>query len=383
MDEQRLMLDTAQAMELAIEEAYKGASFVSPNPLVGCVVLNAKGELLSKGYHQKYGEAHAEVNALKGLSTEELRGAHVIVTLEPCAHEGKTPSCAKALAKLPIQKVTYGLVDPNPLVAGQGAEILRQAGIVAEVFEWPGEKGQKIREELELVCEAFLWNFREKKVFVALKIASSLDGMLGLKNGESKWITGPESREHAHYLRSIYDAVLIGRGTFEADNPALNIRHPHIQKENKVVVVDPSAKSLHKFELSQMAQAHRPENVFWVISAKHKEGLIAPNPCPQLVFVEPNSDDSLSPEAILTALYSRGIRSVMIEGGSFTAGSFMQANCVQRLWLFMAPKLIGAEAGRSWNDKMKINHINEAQNLKYLKTLKFGNDICWSGRLKP
>lgn len=180
-------MTSEQAMQLALSEAYKGALRVSPNPLVGSVVLNSQGQFLSSGYHEFYGGPHAEVNALRGLSAEELKGAHVFVTLEPCAHEGKTPSCAKMMAKLPLKKVTFGLIDPNPLVAGQGAQILLDAGIEAEVFSSadPG-LDQEIKSRLEEVCEVFLWNFRRKKVFVAMKMASSADGQVALRSGESQ-----------------------------------------------------------------------------------------------------------------------------------------------------------------------------------------------------
>ena len=151
------LMSPKEAMSLAISEAYKGAAGVSPNPLVGSVVLDSQGRFLQSGYHQVYGGPHAEVHALRGLSDEQLKGAHVFVTLEPCAHEGKTPSCAKMIAKLPVKKVSFGLVDPNPLVAGQGAEIIKTAGIEAEVF--PSDEA--MRAQLEEVCEAFLWNFNK------------------------------------------------------------------------------------------------------------------------------------------------------------------------------------------------------------------------------
>ena len=144
-----------EAMKKAIAEAYQGASFVSPNPLVGCVILDKVGNFLNSGYHNTYGGPHAEVNAFAGLTLEQLKDAHVIVTLEPCAHQGKTPSCAKTLAALPIKKITYGLMDPNPLVAGQGAEILKAAGKEVTIFN-------ELQTELEELCEVFLMNQREK-----------------------------------------------------------------------------------------------------------------------------------------------------------------------------------------------------------------------------
>jgi diaminohydroxyphosphoribosylaminopyrimidine deaminase/5-amino-6-(5-phosphoribosylamino)uracil reductase len=249
-----------QAMQLAIDEAAKGLPFVSPNPAVGCVVLDADGGFLSSGYHQKYGEAHAEVNAVKGLSETDLQQAQVYVTLEPCAHQGKTPSCARMLAKHPLQRVVYGLRDPNPLVSGKGAQILREAGIDCMLFHECAGPG--LEAELEEVCEAFLWNQRHNRLFVSLKVAASLDGKIALASGESKWITGAASREFAHWLRASHDATLIGVGTLLRDDPALDIRHPEIQKTNQVVVLDSQAQGLRRSDELKMIKTHRPENLF-------------------------------------------------------------------------------------------------------------------------
>ncbi len=157
-------LTAKQAMSLAITEAYRGTGFVSPNPLVGCVILDAENRFLVSGYHAQVGQAHAEAQALQKVTREKLQGATVYVTLEPCAHQGRTPSCAKTLVQYPIAQVVYGLRDPNPLVAGQGAEILKQAGIrvslYSELYDDP-----KMIAELEQVAEHFLWNFRQKKVY--------------------------------------------------------------------------------------------------------------------------------------------------------------------------------------------------------------------------
>lgn len=372
---------------MAIEEAYKGAPYVSPNPLVGCVVLDSQGNLLSTGYHQKYGQAHAEVNAIQGLTEEQLRGAHVIVTLEPCAHQGKTPSCAKMLARLPIAKVTYGLVDPNPLVAGQGAQILRDAGIKAEEFSSADkEKFEFVRAELEKVCEAFLWNFRQKKIFVALKVATSLDGQIALKSGESQWITGPESREYVHYLRSCYDAVLVGKGTVSVDDPSLNVRLKDISKENKVVVLDSRGELLSQFSKLKLAQAHKAENIYWCVGDSHLascQDVIADlSSQPQLVGVPQSQEGALDLEVLLAELYKRGMRSLMVEGGAQVASQFVAQGLVNRLWLFMAPVVLGAGGGISWTQKMSIAHMKEKKVLGQIQYMRFGQDLCWTGLLK-
>jgi diaminohydroxyphosphoribosylaminopyrimidine deaminase/5-amino-6-(5-phosphoribosylamino)uracil reductase len=197
VSKKKSVLTPQDAMELAIKEARLGAGFVSPNPLVGCVIIDRDGRLVSTGYHQKYGGDHAEIEALKGLSEDQLDGARMFVTLEPCAHDGKTPSCAKRIAKLPLASVTYGMIDPYPEVNGKGIEIIRKAGITCEMLEGASES---LKNELEELPEIFLHNTKTKKPFVAMKVASSLDGQMGLKTGESKWISNDKSREYVYTM---------------------------------------------------------------------------------------------------------------------------------------------------------------------------------------
>lgn len=370
-----------EAMSLAISEAYKGAAGVSPNPLVGSVVLDSQGCFLQAGYHQVFGGPHAEVRAVHGLTPEQLQGAHVLVTLEPCAHEGKTPSCAKMLAKLPLKKVSYGLVDPNPLVAGQGAEVIKAAGIEVELF--PSDEEMRLR--LEEVCEAFLWNFRQKKVFVALKMASSIDGQVALKSGESQWITGPESREFVHLLRASYDAILVGKGTVEFDNPSLNIRHPSINKHNNVVVMDPEAELLKRYSTLNLSQTHSNDQVFWCVAKEmEKEATdIAANieKAPQLIFVKTKVGGDLDLPSMLEQLWGKGLRSVMVEGGAMTASSFVNENLVNRIFIFQAPIIMGSGGSRSWTESVRIAKMNEKIQLKHPRYMTFGNDFMLTGVL--
>lgn len=359
MDEEKVkavrgdFLSSAQAMRLALAEAKKGFAHVSPNPLVGCVVLDSAGRLLSAGHHEKCGEAHAEVNAVQGLSTEELRGAQVFVTLEPCAHEGKTPSCAKMLAKLPIDRVIYGLEDPNPLVKGQGAGILKAAGIPCLRYE--DISSQDLRDELEELCEAFLWNFRHRSVFVALKVGCTLDSQIALSSGESKWITGEESRREVHRLRACYDAVLVGSGTVLADDPRLDIRHPDIQKTNLAVVVDPSGRLKSKRDRLALG--------------KRESG--------KTLWIEGERD----PGKILDRLWNEGVRSVMIEGGSRIASAFFAAGLINRLHLFRAPVLFGNQ-GRSFAEFFRVESMADRLTPRQVKTLNFGPDTYLTGLLR-
>lgn len=358
-----MSLSIDQAMKIAIEEALKGAPFVSPNPKVGCVILDSAGNFLSKGYHTKYGQAHAEVEALKGLSETQLKGAHVIVTLEPCAHQGKTPSCARYLATLPIKKVTFGFVDPNPLVVGQGAEIIRAAGI--QVQEYDGE----LKTELEEVCEEFLWNFRQKRVFVAMKVAQSLDGKIALSNGQSQWITGPESREKVHELRANYDAIVVGKGTVLQDDPSLNVRHPQIRKENKVIILDRRGEVLKLADTLKIFKLHKPENIFICVDS----GLEIQSKHAQII-PHANLNEALQ------ELYRRGIRSLMIEGGRAVYSSFLKEGLVQRLHLFTAPILLGK--GKGWSEGFEFNSMEQKQSIQNFKTQQFGVDTYATGVLR-
>lgn len=377
-------LTAEEAMSLAISEAYKGAVRVSPNPLVGAVILDANGGFLSSGYHEFYGGPHAEVNALKNLSAEQVRGAHAFVTLEPCAHEGKTPSCAKMMAKLPLKKVTFGLIDPNPLVAGQGAEILRQAGIEAEVFQSADPVvDARIKKSLEEVCEAFLWNFRHKKVFVALKMASSLDGQVALRSGESQWITGPQSREYVHYLRACYDGILVGKGTVEFDNPSLNIRHPSISKKNKVIVIDGEAELLPKYSDLKLSEVHDPDDVIWCVAAEMRDKATqlasSLKKAPRIVYVKTQVSGELDLEDLLAQLYVLGLRSVTVEGGAFTASSFVNFRLVNRLYMFQAPIIMGSGGARSWTESVRLATMAEKIQIKNPRYLTFGNDFMITG----
>jgi diaminohydroxyphosphoribosylaminopyrimidine deaminase/5-amino-6-(5-phosphoribosylamino)uracil reductase len=361
-------LTPKQAMLMAIEEARKGAGFVSPNPLVGCVIVDRDHQLLSCGHHARAGQAHAEVNALAAVGKpESLQGAHVYVTLEPCAHQGRTPSCAKALAQLPIRSVTYGLVDPNPLVSGKGAEILRQAGKSVVHFT-------ELHEELEDLAEIFLLNMRSQRPFVGLKIATSLDGKIALENGVSQWITGSEARQEVQSLRGAYDAVLIGANTFLQDNPSLNSRDPRFaQKPQKAVLFDPKGRCLSRLAESKLLQVRRREDLYYVsgpgqsaLEGAHHLSTSAP----EFVLSE-----------VLAWLYSQGIRSLLVEGGGLTFSGFVQQNLVDRIFLFVAPKIIGR--GISWAESLRLDDLQKARLFHRLKTTQFGNDVLLSGSTRP
>lgn len=370
-------LTPEEAMRLAVVEAQNGRGFVSPNPLVGCTIVDRDHKLLAVGYHPRVGQHHAEIDALNKVSDKtKLDGATVYVTLEPCAHEGRTGSCAKALANLPVNRVVFGLVDPFPLVAGKGAKILRDAGIEAvSASDSPELSGNSnLLNDLEDLAEVFLHNVRTSEPFVALKVAVSSDGMIGVKNGGQVWVTGEESRAHVQWLRLGYDAVLIGRGTFEADNPSLNIRMPDREvPKNKVVLLDPSGKSLTHLDESNLLKVRPRENVFVLV----RDGFSGSNPSGVQILNLPTSENGeFSATDVLKTLWHVGIRSIFVEGGAQTYASFLRERKVQRLYRFVSPKILGKD-GIPW----RTEDVLEPQ-LTHSSVQEFGDDKFESARVK-
>ncbi len=359
-----------QAMMMAIEEGRKGAGFVSPNPLVGCVITDRNHQLIGIGHHAKVGEGHAEVNAIKQVSdASRLNGAHVYVTLEPCAHEGRTPSCAKMLAALPIASVTYGMEDPNPLVRGKGAEILKAAGKKVAVVDG-------LRDELEELAEIFLMNMRQLRPFVGVKVASSLDGRIALSDGTSQWITGESARTHVHYLRGIYDAVLTGAGTVLKDDPKLNSRDPLFAgKAQRLVILDPDGETLGRLPELNVASVRASEDVFVIVkpggAKKMSYGRVLEAPMREQGF------DLLE---VLKVLKDHKVESVFVEAGGFTVSRFLRANLVDRLYLFMAAKILGE--GMSWTEGLKLRSLAETPQLRKIRVQTFGEDLLLTARLR-
>ena len=378
------ILSDEQAMDLALRLAHNGAGFVSPNPLVGCVILDEKSRYLESGFHAIYGQDHAEAMALNKLQKEfspeqladRLGGARVFVTLEPCSHEGKTPSCARALAKWKLAEVHYGLVDPNPLVSGQGALILERAGI--HTVLWPSHH----REKLETTCEHFLFNLKHKKSFVSLKVASSLDGIMALRSGESQWITGSESRNYGQFLRGCHDGLLVGAKTVLLDNPRLTLRHPRFQnrpKALKLLIMDPQGSLLTRPDL-RIFSSHSAENIMILVKpelARHdmKQAQLVSLPG----TMEPHGSWIPNLNETLINLHSLGIYSILVEGGAQTISSFISAGEAQRLYLFQAPVIIGAGSGLAWSDQVKMKSLAEKISLRGVERLNFGDDQLITG----
>ena len=230
-------MDEQTAMILALDLANRGLYTTTPNPRVGCVLLK-QGQLVGQGWHERAGQAHAEVNALREAG-QQARGATAYVSLEPCSHQGKTGPCCEALIQAGVVKVVVAMQDPNPLVAGQGLQRLREAGIEVEVG--------LMNAQAQALNLGFISRMRRARPWVRVKVAASLDGKTALLNGQSQWITGPEARADTHHWRARACAILTGIGTVNADDPQLNVRAVHTTRQPFRVVVDSHLRILPKF----------------------------------------------------------------------------------------------------------------------------------------
>jgi diaminohydroxyphosphoribosylaminopyrimidine deaminase/5-amino-6-(5-phosphoribosylamino)uracil reductase len=320
-------------MRRALGLAARGLGETSPNPVVGCVVARA-GQVVGEGWHARAGGAHAEVVALRQAGAR-ARGATLYVTLEPCAHQGRTPPCAPLVRDAGVARVVAALRDPHPLVAGRGLSLLRRAGVAVETGLLAAEAAR--------LNERFLTWTRLARPFVLLKAALTLDGRMATASGRSKWITSPSQRRQARWLRRLHDAVLVGVGTALADDPLL-LPSPRTRRSFARVVLDSRLRLPPRGRLARTATPSAP---VLVLSC-------APDPARrraleavgvQVVEV-PGERGRVSPPRALEALGARGVTSLMVEGGSEVLGSFLARRLVDQVALFRAPLLLGGRGSR-------------------------------------
>jgi len=318
-------MDDVRAMRRALELAERGRSTVSPNPLVGCVIV-AGGEVVGEGWHHVAGGPHAEVVALQAAG-DRARGATAYVTLEPCTHTGHTPPCVDALIRAAVGRVVIACTDPNPMAAG-GADALRGAGVAVDVG--------LLRDEAAGQNEIFLHGVRLRRPFVHLKGAVSLDGRVTAADGTSKWLTGTSALRHAHELRAQVDAIVVGSGTVLADDPELTVRLEGWTAPQPLrVVLD--------------GRARTPVHSRVYDRAARTLALVMPGARDQVLRdagvavaeVKTGADGRLDPHAVLDVLWERGARSVLVEGGPTVFTSFVAAGCFDRIALYVAPLLLG------------------------------------------
>ena len=371
-------------MQRAIALAKKGAGFVNPNPMVGCVVVK-DNEIIAEGYHEYYGGLHAERNALTN-TTADCKDATLYVTLEPCCHHGKTPPCTDIIIEKGIKKVVVGLLDPNPLVSGKGISILQNAGI--EVVT--GVEADKIKE----LNKVFLKYIKTKRPYVILKTAMTLDGKIASYTGDSKWITNDKSRQLVHKLRSEMMGIVAGIGTVKADNPMLNCRLEGQQTtDNRQQSVRQPIRIIvdTKASISLDSNIVKTANEYRTILAISRD--VTPVASEQSTVNSQQSkinelesfnveilqceekDGRVDINDLMIKLGEKGIDSLLLEGGSCLNAAFLEAGCVDEVYAFIAPKIIGGEHSKSPIGGKGIELMKDAITFDKVEIEQIENDI--------
>ena len=320
-------------MNMCFKLALKGKGKVAPNPMVGCVVLDKNGNVVSKGYHKKYGENHAERDALLKLKNNEAEGGTLYVNLEPCSHFGKTPPCVDLIIERKLTRVVIGMKDVNPKV--DGISKLKKAGIKVDFC---------LEKEAEFLNRVFIKNMTKNLPYVVLKTATTMDGKIATNTGDSKWITSNEAREEVYSQRKNFDCIMTSSNTVIADNPAMAGKFKCILDKDLRTPKD--------------AKIYQQGNFY--IATKENTQL---------------KDGKLDLMAVLKELYKQGICSVYVECGGTLAGSLLKENLVDEIYQFIAPKILNDNSAKSCFDGDNIQKISKAKNLVIYEIKQIGCDV--------
>ncbi|HUN55108.1 MAG TPA: bifunctional diaminohydroxyphosphoribosylaminopyrimidine deaminase/5-amino-6-(5-phosphoribosylamino)uracil reductase RibD [Smithella sp.] len=354
-------------MKLALSLARKGRGFVSPNPMVGAVIVK-NGRIISCGYHRRFGGDHAEIDAIKNAGGK-VAGSTLYVTLEPCCHEGKTPPCIDSIVENKFARVVIGTIDSNPLVSCQGINYLQNRGI--EI------KTGVLENECRRLNEIFFHYMETGRPFVTVKYAQTLDGRIATATGDSQWISSDASLKYAHRLRAEHDAILVGRRTVSRDDPKLSVRLARGRNPLRVIVdsgltIPLRAKVLRDISLSRtliatLKTAADPQ--FKRLAASGAE----------VITVGADKNGKVDLKKLLKMLAARKISSILIEGGAEVITSVLKNNLADRLVTIIAPKIIGR--GIEAVGDLNIRKLASAKKISIEKILRRGDDIILDGRL--
>ncbi len=389
-------------MRQALQIAKQGEGWVSPNPMVGCVVAK-DGEIIATGFHERYGGFHAERNALLHCS-RNAEGADLYVTLEPCCHYGKTPPCTEIIIEKKIKNVYVGCLDPNPKVAGNGVRILREHGISVETGI--------LEQECRKLNEVFFHFMEHKTPFAAMKYAMTLDGKIACETGDSKWITGEEARGFVQRLRHRYRGIMAGIGTVLADDPMLNCRMAggrdpvRIICDSRLRLPKDSQIAATASQIETIAAWNREEALRWRAQQALQDpaaGFRTSGNYPEQATRQLDADrqaleglgvslleipvqgNGNTKQLDLTILFrelaKRGIDSILIEGGGTLNASALQSRLIQRVYAFLAPKLIAGANAKSPIEGQGIPKMADAILLDQIETTQYGRDFCITGRI--
>ena len=356
-----------QYMKMALELAQKGMGFTAPNPMVGAVIVK-NGKIIGQGYHRKYGGLHAEREALAAC-TEEPEGASIYVTLEPCCHYGKQPPCVNAILEAGIRRVIIGSSDPNPLVAGKGIRILKDHGI--EVTE------NILKEECDKLNEAFFYYIQNKKPYVVMKYAMTMDGKIAAYTGESKWVTGEAARIHVQEQRLKYTGIMVGVGTVLADDPMLTCRLENSRNPVRIICDSHLRTPLNSKIVKTAA------TVPTILATSSKEQKIKNYEdlgCRALYVPEKNGHIDLN--RLMELLGAAKIDSILLEGGGSLNWSALESGIVQKVQTYIAPKLFGGEKAKTPVEGTGFPDPASAVLLKNSEITRLGHDFLIESEVK-
>lgn len=345
-------------MTRAIELAAKADYRTSPNPMVGAVILDVAGNLAGEGFHAAKGSPHAEQVAL-AQAGDRARGGTIYVNLEPCPHAHRSPACAEAIIAGGITRIVAATRDPDPRVRGAGIERLRSAGLTVEV-------GRQARLA-ERLNEFYFTHRTSGRPFVSLKFAMSLDGKIATRTGESRWITGEKARAHGHLLRHMHDAILVGVNTVIKDDPQLTTRLPDFEGRQPLRVVLDS--HLRTPKGARILDGH-------TLIATTAEGSIKGA---EMLKLPPAEDGRVPLDALLDELGRRGILSLLVEGGGETNAAFLNGGLANKVYAYIAPKLIGGSDAPTALGGNGVKHLAEASSLRDVDVITLGDDILIAG----
>lgn len=364
-----------QLLARTIELGRNGLGNVSPNPQVGAVVAR-DGEVLGEGWHERYGEAHAEVNAIADCGGVDLSGATLYVSLEPCCHEGQQPPCTDAILAAGIGRVVVASDDPTEKASGRGLGILRDEGVEVELAS--GEMAATARLE----NQAFRKHARTGRPWVLFKSAMSIDGKVATSEGDSQWISDASSRELVHVWRAEVDAVAVGIGTAMADDPQLTVRTPGAEKQPRRIVFDSDARLPLDSQL--VSQAPEVELIIVVSRAAPRSAIEALESAGAEVVVVSGENEPLRVSDALSQLgkLDPPVTSLLLEGGPHLAGAFFDAGEIDEIRLFIAPLVLGGASARDPLEGMGATMIADATRALSLTTERVADDILLTARLR-
>ncbi|MBI2602890.1 MAG: bifunctional diaminohydroxyphosphoribosylaminopyrimidine deaminase/5-amino-6-(5-phosphoribosylamino)uracil reductase RibD [Deltaproteobacteria bacterium] len=365
-------------IHLASLAAYAGAGWVHLNPLVGAVAVDSEHRFLASAAHLAFGNHHAEKNLVdkirqKGMGAS-LKGGTIYVTLEPCCHYGKTPPCTELLISLGLKRIVYGMIDPNPVVNGKGIRLLEAQGISCET-------SPQFAELSAPLLELYRWNLEQKTPFVAMKAASTLNGIACREGDKRMWLTSERARDYGHWLRQYYQAILVGANTVIADNPTLNMRHPRLKGRTPLrIVLDRRGDVFHTRSMDELNLLKgEPERVLFACGSrfwKSEKGQSTRHNLEKRGVQTIALRDVNRLQNLLEELRARDVASILLEGGPKIWGAFLSQKLVNKVHLFMAPSLFASRGGMN-----VMSHANEDLALKDQSLILLADDFLMEGRL--